>query len=53
MGKSANVIDLSMKNKTSYGAHEETAADSAAEGGGDKSFDDVTDLDNEDFIYVY
>lgn len=52
LGKSANVVDLSMENKKSYGAHEEAEGGSAA-GDGDKSFDDVTDLKNEDFIYVY
>lgn len=54
LGKSAYVVDLSMA-KSSKLAHEEGGAinDGKAAGGvGDKAFDDVTDLKNEDFIYV-
>lgn len=46
MGKSATVIDLSMEST-------EANNGSPAEIAGDKGFDDVTDLQNEDFIYVY
>ena len=54
LGKSAYVVDLSMA-KSSKLAHEGGGAinDGKAAGGvGDKAFDDVTDLKNEDFIYV-
>jgi hypothetical protein len=54
LGKSAYVVDLSMA-KSSKLASEEGGAinDGKAAGGvGDKAFDDVTDLKNEDFIYV-
>ena len=54
MGKSAKVVDLSMENKRVLAAHDETVNDGIAAGGvGDKAFDDVTDLKNEDFIYLY
>lgn len=54
MGKSAHIVDLSMA-KSSKLADKDGAAmnDGKAAGGvGDKAFDDVTDLKNEDFIYV-
>jgi hypothetical protein len=54
LGKSAYVVDLSMA-KSSKLASEEGGVinDGKAAGGvGDKAFDDVTDLKNEDFIYV-
>ncbi len=50
MGKSAIVIDRSMMNAR------EAAADDELNGGAhlaDKAFDDMTDLKNEDFIFVY
>lgn len=50
LGKSANAVDFSMENKKSFGPHEDG---STAEVIGDKGLDDVTDLKNEDFIYVY
>ncbi|KAF2852576.1 allantoate permease-like protein [Plenodomus tracheiphilus IPT5] len=51
MGKAAVVIDTSMGASTEADAE---GADSAqASGVGDKAFDDVTDIKNEDFIYVY
>ena len=54
MGKAANVVDLSMENAKALGKHEEAVNDGETAGGvGDKAFDDVTDLRNEDFIYVY
>lgn len=51
MGKSANLVDLSMER--SRDADAEGAEDIHASGVGDKAFDDVTDIKNEDFIYVY
>ncbi|KAH8719258.1 major facilitator superfamily domain-containing protein [Phaeosphaeriaceae sp. PMI808] len=51
MGKSAVIIDLSMENGRDVDAEE--AENMGASGVGDKAFDDVTDLKNEDFIYVY
>lgn len=48
MGKSAVVVDLSME-KT---AENEEAGETNA-GVGDKAFDDITDLKNEDFIYLF
>ena len=54
LGKSAEVVDLSMENKRNLAAHDEAANDGMAAGGvGDKAFEDCTDLKNEDFIYVY
>jgi len=52
MGKSANIVDLSMETSDNLKDSGETA--NADNGGvGDKAFDDVTDRKNEDFIYVY
>ncbi len=52
VGKSAHIIDLSME--TSKEAKDAGEALNDDQGGvGDKAFDDVTDLKNEDFIYVY
>lgn len=51
MGKAANIVDLSMEG--SQGTDSESAEDAQASGVGDKAFDDVTDIKNEDFIYVY
>ncbi|KAF8861432.1 MFS general substrate transporter [Acephala macrosclerotiorum] len=52
LGKSAIVVDRSMMN-----AQERAIDDSVDEGtgreGGEKAFDDETDLKNEDFIFVY
>ena len=54
MGKSAHVVDLSMEKERNLAAHEEVVDDvSRASGIGDKAFMDITDLKNEDFIYVY
>lgn len=47
MGKSATIIDYSMASSKVLAKHEEET------NVGDKAFDDVTDLLNEDFIYVY
>jgi hypothetical protein len=49
MGKAANVVDLSMENSKEVDPEEAEAVGAI----GDKAFDDVTDLKNEDFIYVY
>jgi hypothetical protein len=51
LGKSANIVDTSMQ--TGQQADTEGAENSGADGVGDKAFDDLTDLKNEDFIYVY
>ena len=51
MGKAAKVIDLSMEKGREVDA--EDAENVGASGVGDKAFDDVTDIKNEDFIYVY
>ncbi|KAJ4360172.1 uncharacterized protein N0V89_000732 [Didymosphaeria variabile] len=51
LGKSAKVIDLSMETSEQLEGEE---AVSASQGGvGDKAFDDITDIKNEDFIYLY
>ncbi|KAL1598614.1 hypothetical protein SLS60_007754 [Paraconiothyrium brasiliense] len=51
LGKSAKVVDLSMETSAQLGGEE---AVSASQGGvGDKAFDDITDIKNEDFIYLY
>jgi hypothetical protein len=51
MGKSAIVVDTSMEGSSN--ADVEGAEAAQASGVGDKAFDDVTDIKNEDFIYVY
>jgi len=51
MGKAANVVDLSMGEGKQVDAEE--AENVGARGVGDKAFDDVTDVKNEDFIYVF
>jgi len=52
LGKSAIVVDRSMMN-----AQERAISDEADESngivGGEKAFNDETDLKNEDFIFVY
>ena len=54
MGKSAHVVDLSMAKSSKLAGEGGVAMNDgkAAGGVGDKAFDDVTDLKNEDFIYV-
>lgn len=47
MGKAEHIQDASMADRKKVGMQEEQ------EGLGEKAFDDVTDLKNEDFIYVY
>lgn len=52
LGKAAVVVDLSMEE--SKALQEQGEALNAEHGGlGEKAFDDVTDLKNEDFIYLY
>lgn len=52
LGKSAEVVDLSME--TGDKVREAGGAINAEDGGlGEKAFDDETDLNNEDFIYLY
>ncbi|TKA62601.1 hypothetical protein B0A55_11105 [Friedmanniomyces simplex] len=54
LGKAANPKDLSMENNKTLAKEDEAVNDVHTAGGvGDKAFDDVTDLRNEDFIYVY
>ena len=52
LGKPAVIVDRSMMN-----AQERARSDEADEGRGasegEKAFDDITDLQNEDFIFVY
>jgi hypothetical protein len=48
------VVDLSMETKGALAKKDELVNDGQTAGGvGDKAFDDITDLRNEDFIYVY
>jgi hypothetical protein len=49
IGKSATVVDLSMENKSALSQREHIEVGA---GTGKRAFDDVTDLKNEDFIYV-
>jgi hypothetical protein len=51
MGKAAMIVDLSMEN--SHERDSEKAENVGVIGIGEKAFDDVTDIKNEDFIYVY
>ncbi|KAK0908338.1 hypothetical protein LTS16_014886 [Friedmanniomyces endolithicus] len=54
LGKAGKIIDLSMENtKTLAKDGEAVNGSHTADGIGEKAFDDVTDLRNEDFIYVY
>ena len=52
LGKSAVILDRSMMT-----AEERAVSDGVDEGagreGGEKAFDDITDLKNEDFVFVY
>lgn len=53
MGKSARVVDLSMESSRALKVNDEVVNDTAGTGVGERAFDDVTDLENEDFIFVY
>ena len=52
LGKSEHITDLSMADKNTA-EHEDNVLNVADEHVGDKAFEDVTDMRNEDFIYVY
>jgi len=52
LGKSAIVADRSMMNAQERLADEQNNAGDEVEGG-EKAFDDITDLQNEDFVFVY
>nr|POE79366.1 putative transporter [Quercus suber] len=53
MGKSAHVIDLSMTDNKTLAVRGDAINDRQAAGGiGDKTFDDCTDLTNEDFVFL-
>lgn len=59
MGKSKEVLDRSMMSAGERRAIEAREADwvagsgGAVGEGGEKAFDDLTDLENEDFVFVY
>ncbi|KAJ9627177.1 hypothetical protein H2203_003639 [Taxawa tesnikishii (nom. ined.)] len=54
LGKSAKIVDLSMEAKGELKARNEAVNEIEGEAAvGEKAFDDVTDLKNEDFIYLY
>ena len=52
LGKSAVIIDRSMMNAQERAISAE-ADEANGTVGGEKAFDDITDLENEDFIFVY
>jgi len=52
VGKSAIVVDRSMMNAQERAVDDEVGEETGREGG-EKAFDDETDLRNEDFIFVY
>jgi hypothetical protein len=54
LGKSAVIVDRSMMNsqELTMDAQDNDGAGVVMEGG-EKAFDDITDLKNEDFIFVY
>ncbi|KAI9154843.1 allantoate permease [Paramyrothecium foliicola] len=51
LGKSEHIVDLSMASKKKEDGDD--VLNQGDEGVGEKAFDDVTDMKNEDFIYVY
>ncbi|EME89697.1 uncharacterized protein MYCFIDRAFT_185895 [Pseudocercospora fijiensis CIRAD86] len=53
MGKSAEVVDLSMQSASTLTHSQKIVNDTDGAGVGDRAFDDLTDLKNEDFIYVH
>ncbi|KAH8173600.1 major facilitator superfamily protein [Sarocladium implicatum] len=54
LGKPEHIQDMSMADRKKLGQQENSVLnDLDHEEVGDKAFDDVTDLKNEDFIYVY
>lgn len=52
LGKSAVILDRSMMNAEERARSDEADEENSASGG-EKAFDDITDLKNEDFIFVY
>ena len=52
LGKSAVIVDRSMMNAQERAISAE-ADEANGNVGGEKAFDDITDLENEDFIFVY
>ena len=52
LGKAAKVVDLSMASGRVLAGTEGVLNDTEGTGLGKKAFDDVTDLKNEDFIYL-
>ena len=52
LGKAEHIVDLSMEDKKTI-LQKEEAVNQGDERVGDKAFEDMTDLKNEDFIYVY
>lgn len=54
VGKPSIVVDLSMESNHALKTHDEVANGiDGADRVGEKAFDDLTDLKNEDFIYLY
>jgi len=55
VGKSAVIVDRSMMNVKERAADAALVAEGeeSDDGVGNKAFDDVTDLKNEDFIFIY
>lgn len=53
MGKSSKIIDKSMAAVGTVFKEEEEGKVQQGEGVDDNAFRDLTDLDNEDFVYVY
>lgn len=49
MGKAERIADWSMAGRKAM----EAQAEGEGEGVGERAFEDLTDLENEDFIYVY
>lgn len=52
VGKSAVLVDRSMMNAQERAVNSEIEEANGIHGG-EKAFDDITDLKNEDFIFVY
>jgi len=53
LGKSAIIIDRSMMTARERAADNGAVAEEVDGYEGEKAFDDITDLKNEDFVYVY
>ncbi|QIX00675.1 hypothetical protein AMS68_006192 [Peltaster fructicola] len=53
LGKAGKIVDLSMAHGRQLAGGQTVNDTDAAGGAGVKAFDDITDLQNEDFIYVY